>query len=82
MINSIEELLQNIELQQQVKEATNLAETTKLITTAGTEKGYYLTEQQVAQIASELMLEKLELRETDLLTVAGAFGYTNNRYCF
>ncbi|BAY08492.1 Nif11-like leader peptide family natural product precursor [Calothrix sp. NIES-2098] len=82
MIRSIEELLQNIEIQQQVKEANNLAETTKLITTVGAEKGYSLTEQQVAQLASELMLEKLELRETDLLTVAGAFGYTNNRYCF
>lgn len=82
MIENIKELLQNAQLQQQVKEAANLAEAIKLITTAGAEKGYSLTQQKVAQVVSKLMLEKQELLETDLLTIAGAFGYTNNRYCF
>jgi predicted transposase YdaD len=82
MIKNIKELLQNAQLQQQVKEAANLAEAIKLIATAGAEKGYSLTQQKVAQVVSELMLEKQELLETDLLAVAGAFGYTNNRYCF
>ncbi len=82
MIENIKELLQNTQVQQQVRAADNLAEAIKVITTAGAQKGYLLTQQRIAQVVSELMLEKQELLETDLLKVAGAFGYTNNRYCF
>ncbi len=43
MIDNIKELLQNVQLQQQLKEAGNLAEAIKLITTAGAQKGYSFT---------------------------------------
>ncbi len=43
MIHHIKELLQNPQLQQQIKEAANLAEAIKLITTAGAQKGYSFT---------------------------------------
>ncbi|MDZ7960290.1 MAG: Nif11-like leader peptide family natural product precursor [Aulosira sp. DedQUE10] len=71
MIQNIKELLQNPQLQQQVKEATNLAEAIKLITTAGTQKGYSFTQESLAQVVSGLMLEERELSEVDLLAVAG-----------
>jgi hypothetical protein len=71
MIHNIKELLQNTQLQQQIKEATNFAEAIKLITTAGTQKGYSFTQESVAQVASGLMLEERELSESDLLAVAG-----------
>ena len=72
MIQHIKELLQNAQLQQQVKEATNLAEAIKVITTAGAQKGYSFTQESVAQMISKLMLEGHELTETDLLSIAGA----------
>lgn len=75
MIQNLKELLQNAQLQQQVKEATNLAEAIKLITTAGVEKGYSFTQESVAQVVSGLMLGEHELSESDLLAVAGG------RYC-
>ena len=72
MIKNIKELLQNAQLQQQVKEAANLAEAIKLITTAGAQKGYSFTQESVAQVVSRLMLEGHELTEADLLSIAGA----------
>jgi predicted ribosomally synthesized peptide with nif11-like leader len=71
MIQNIKELLQNAQLQQQVKEATTLEEATKLITTAGTEKGYSFTRESVAQAIGELMLGEYELSEDEMLAVAG-----------
>ncbi len=71
MIQNIKELLQNAQLQQQVKEATNLVEAIKLITTAGTQKGYSFTQESIAQVVSGLILEERELSEADLLAVAG-----------
>lgn len=75
MIQNIKELLQNAQLQQQVKAATNLVEAIKLITTAGAEKGYSFTQESVAQVIGRLMLEEQELTEADLQAVAGG------RYC-
>lgn len=75
MIQNIKELLQNAQLQQQVKEATNLVEAIKLITTAGVQKGYSFTQESVSQVIGGLMLEEQELSESDLLAVAGG------RYC-
>ncbi|WP_019500709.1 hypothetical protein [Pseudanabaena sp. PCC 6802] len=72
MIENIKELLQNTQLQQQVKEADSLAKAIKLIATAGAQKGYSFTQEKVAQAVSKLMLEERELSETDLLAVAGA----------
>jgi hypothetical protein len=71
MIQNIKELLQNAQLQQQVKEADNLAEAIKLIATAGLQKGYSFTQESVAQAIGELMLGEHELSEDDLLSVAG-----------
>ncbi|MDZ7960291.1 MAG: Nif11-like leader peptide family natural product precursor [Aulosira sp. DedQUE10] len=71
MIQNIKELLQNAQLQQQIKEAANLAEAIKLITTAGAKKGYSFTQESIAQVVSELMLEERALTESDLLMVAG-----------
>ena len=71
MIQTIKELLQNPQLQQQVKEATNLVEAIKIITIAGAAKGYSFTQESVAQVVSRLMLEAHELTEEDLLIVAG-----------
>ena len=75
MIQNIKELLQNTQLQQQVKAAANLAEAIKLITTVGVEKGYSFTQESVAQAISGLMLEEHELSEAELQAVAGG------RYC-
>lgn len=77
MIQHIKELLQNTQLQQQIKEAANLAEAIKLITTAGAQKGYFFTQENVAQVVSEVMLELQELPEADLLAVAGGHGCWN-----
>jgi predicted ribosomally synthesized peptide with nif11-like leader len=71
MINNIKELLQNAQLQQQVKASANLSEAIKLITTAGAQKGYSFTQQNVAQAIRGLMLGEQELSEDDLLAVAG-----------
>ncbi len=74
MIQNIKELLQVAQLQQQVKEATNLVEAIKLITTAGVQKGHSFTQESVTQVVSGLMLEEHELSEADLLAVAGGAG--------
>ncbi|MFN6565698.1 Nif11-like leader peptide family natural product precursor [Dendronalium sp. ChiSLP03b] len=71
MIHNIKELLQNAELQQQIKEAANLAEAIKIIVNVGAQKGYSFTQESIVQVVSKLMLEERELSETDLLTVAG-----------
>ncbi|OUL25476.1 Nif11-like leader peptide family natural product precursor [Nostoc sp. T09] len=71
MIENIKELLQNVQLQQQLKEAGNLAEAIKLITIAGAQKGYSFTQESVAQVVSGLILEERALTESDLLMVAG-----------
>ncbi|MDZ7960292.1 MAG: Nif11-like leader peptide family natural product precursor [Aulosira sp. DedQUE10] len=77
MIENIKEILKNAQLQQQIKEAANLAAAIKLITNAGAQKGYSFTQESVAQVVSELMLEEQELAEADLLAVAGSYGCWN-----
>lgn len=77
MIQNIKELLQNAQLQQQVKAAANLAEAIKLITIAGAEKGYSFTQESVTQVVSGLILEEQELSEMDLQAVAGGYGCWN-----
>ena len=74
MIENIKALLQNAQLQQQVKEVANLAEAIKLITTAGVEKGYSFTQKSVAQVVSGLIREEHELSEGELLAVAGGLA--------
>ncbi|WP_019500710.1 hypothetical protein [Pseudanabaena sp. PCC 6802] len=73
MIENIKDLLQNAQLLQQVKETGSLLDAIKLITAAGAQKGYSFTQGSVAQAIGELMLEKLELPEGELLAVAGGY---------
>jgi hypothetical protein len=71
MIFKIKKLLKNSQLQRQLKAASNLAETTKMIATAGAKKGYFFSQESIAQAVSGLMLEEHALTESDLLAVAG-----------
>jgi hypothetical protein len=71
MIYNIKHVLQNTQLKQQVKESTNLVEAIKLIENAGVQKGYFFTQENVAQVVSELLLEEQELSEPELLAVTG-----------
>ncbi|AFY93304.1 hypothetical protein [Chamaesiphon minutus] len=71
MLENIKELLQNTQLQQQVKAATNLSTASELITTAAAQKGYFFTPESVAGAIGGLMLGDRELSEADLLSVAG-----------
>jgi hypothetical protein len=71
MIQNIKELLQNAQLQQQVKEASNLLDAIKLIATAGAQKGYSFSQGSIAQAIGELILGDHELSEDDLLAVSG-----------
>lgn len=72
MIQNIKDLLRNDRLQQQVKEAGNLVDVIKLITTAGAQKGYSFTQDSLSQAIAGLMLEERELAEADLLAVSGS----------
>ncbi|WP_009630796.1 hypothetical protein [Synechocystis sp. PCC 7509] len=71
MIYNIKQLLQNTQLKQQVKESSNLVEAIKLIVNAGVQKGYTFTQENVAQVVSELILDERELSESELLAVTG-----------
>lgn len=77
MIHNVKELLKNSQLQQQVKEAANLAEAIKLITIAGVQKGYSFTQESLTQAIGKLMLEEQELSEEDLQAVAGGLMSTH-----
>jgi hypothetical protein len=81
MILSIKELLQNTQLQQQVKEATNLIEAIELITNFGAEKGYSFSQDSVGQMFSRLTLEEQELSEADLLAVPGGLQPISGGLC-
>ncbi|MBH8561769.1 Nif11-like leader peptide family RiPP precursor [Nostoc sp. CENA67] len=72
MLHQIKELLQNTQLQQQVKAATNQAEAIKLLAIASAEKGYNFTVEAISQILAELtFVDSYELSEEELLSVSG-----------
>ena len=72
MLNQIKELLQDPQLQQKVKAAANQEEAINLLTSAGAEKGYNLSTEEVSQALAELTSGKTsELSEEELLTVSG-----------
>ncbi|RUR72304.1 Nif11-like leader peptide family natural product precursor [Chlorogloeopsis fritschii PCC 9212] len=72
MIAQIKELLANAQLQQKIEEAADLAESIKLIVSAGAEKGYNFTTEAVSQLLAELTSpETTELSEEELLMVSG-----------
>jgi predicted ribosomally synthesized peptide with nif11-like leader len=72
MLSNIKELLQNAQLQQQIKTAANQAEVIKLLILASAEKGYNFTVEGVSQAFAELTsLQSNELSEEELLGVSG-----------
>jgi predicted ribosomally synthesized peptide with nif11-like leader len=77
MLNHIKTLLSDVQLQQQVKKATNLAEVIKLIVTAGVAKGYNFSKEGVTQVLATLApMEENELSEEELLAVSGGGSCT------
>lgn len=76
MIQDIKDVLQDIQIQQQIKESANLSTAIKLITSAGVKKGYSFTRENVAKVVSGLILEKQELTESELLSVGGGLSCT------
>ncbi|MFN6529696.1 Nif11-like leader peptide family RiPP precursor [Nostoc sp. ChiSLP03a] len=72
MLHQIKELLQNTQLQQQVKAAANQAEAIKMIAIASAEKGYNFTVETISQMLAELtFVDSNELSEEELLSVSG-----------
>ncbi|MBH8561770.1 Nif11-like leader peptide family natural product precursor [Nostoc sp. CENA67] len=72
MLHQIKELLQNAQLQQQVKAATNQAEAIKVLAIASAEKGYNFTLEAISQMLTDLLcVESDELSEEELLGVSG-----------
>ncbi|MBD2247513.1 Nif11-like leader peptide family natural product precursor [Nostoc sp. FACHB-888] len=72
MLHQIKELLQNTQLQQQIKAATNQSEAIKVLAIASTEKGYNFTVEAISQMLVELtFVDSNELSEEELLSVSG-----------
>lgn len=72
MLNIITELLQDPQLQQQVKQAIHPLEVVRLLTAAGAEKGYRLTADAISQVVAQLSeIRASELSEEELLGVSG-----------
>ncbi|MBW4429679.1 MAG: Nif11-like leader peptide family RiPP precursor [Nostoc desertorum CM1-VF14] len=72
MLHQIKELLQNTQLQQQIKAAANQAEAIKVLAIASTEKGYNFTVEAISQMLAELtFVDSNELSEEELLSVSG-----------
>ncbi|MEH2115130.1 Nif11-like leader peptide family RiPP precursor [Nostoc sp.] len=72
MLHQIKELLQNAQLQQQVKAAANQAEAVKVLAIASAEKGYNFTLEAISQMLAELtFVDSNELSEEELLSVSG-----------
>jgi predicted ribosomally synthesized peptide with nif11-like leader len=71
MLHNLKELLQNVQLQQQIKGAVNQAEVVRLLIAAGAEKGYNFTVESVNQLLAEVNISSNELSEEELLGVSG-----------
>ncbi|ACC83385.1 hypothetical protein [Nostoc punctiforme] len=72
MLHQIKELLQNAQLQQQVKTAANQAEAIKVLAIASADKGYNFTVEAISQMLAELTsVASDELSEEELLSVSG-----------
>ena len=79
MLSQIKEVLANAQLQQKIEEATNLAESIKLIIAAGAEKGYNFTTEAISQMLTDInSVESYELSEEELLSVSGAMMSGNH----
>jgi predicted ribosomally synthesized peptide with nif11-like leader len=71
MLHNLKELLQNVQLQQQIKGAVNQAEVVRLLIAAGAEKGYNFTVESVNQLLADMNISSNELSEEELLGVSG-----------
>ena len=77
MLHQIKSLINDVQLQQQLKQAADLADAVKLIVNAGAAKGYTFSKETVSRtLASMMPAEPSQLSEEDLLSVAGAGGRT------
>jgi hypothetical protein len=82
MLHHLKTLLSDVHLQQQVKQATNLAEAIKLIVTAGAAKGYNFSKEGVAQMLATLApMETNVLSEEELLAVSGGACTSGGATC-
>jgi predicted ribosomally synthesized peptide with nif11-like leader len=78
MLHQIKELLQNAQLQEQVKAAANQAEAIKVLAIASAEKGYNFTVEAISQMLAELTsVASDELSEEELLGVSGGAAGTH-----
>ena len=78
MLHQIKELLQNAQLQQQVRAAANQAEAIKVLAIASAEKGYNFTVEAISQMLAELTsVTSDELSEEELLGVSGGAAGTH-----
>jgi predicted ribosomally synthesized peptide with nif11-like leader len=72
MVQHLKQLLQNTQLQQQIKAAANQAEVIQLLLVMGAEKGYNFTVESVSQLLAELSaIDGNELSQEELLSVSG-----------
>jgi hypothetical protein len=71
MLQTLKELLQNAQVQQQLKTAVSQAEVIRLLIAAGAEKGCNFTVESISQLLSELNASSNELSEEELLGVSG-----------
>jgi predicted ribosomally synthesized peptide with nif11-like leader len=78
MLHQIKELLQNAQLQEQVKAAANQAEAIKVLAIASAEKGYNFTVEAITEMLAELTsVTSDELSEEELLGVSGGAAGTH-----
>jgi fructose-1-phosphate kinase PfkB-like protein len=89
MLDNLKELLQNPQLQANIKVATDKAAIIELLLTASVEKGYAFTIESINNFLAELNPIANELSEDDLLVVSGGkpaktkncYTSTSVRYC-
>jgi predicted ribosomally synthesized peptide with nif11-like leader len=77
MLNILNKLVQNAQLQEKIKAATDQATVMELLILAGAEKGYAFTIESINQFLSELNSIPHEMSEEDLLGVSGGYPPTS-----
>jgi hypothetical protein len=78
MLNNLKELLKSNQIQEKIKAATNQSTAVELLLTAGIEKGYDFTIENITNLLNEINTISYELSEDELLSVSGALPDTRN----
>jgi hypothetical protein len=81
MLNNFKELLQNPQLQANIKVATDKVAIIELLLTASAEKGYAFTIESINNLLAELNPTSIELSEDDLMLVNGGKPAQTKRCC-